>query len=306
VNPRQRPKPSWEAQAFAYFDRLPKKVFLRTEFADILRKQADEWEAPRSLTPSRLITVLQKHGALRIIQLKLSRAIDAEPDKTPSEDRKVLTRLCWGNPSPYSVGVSLRSGAYLSHASAVFLHGLTGELPKTIYVNKEQSAKAPGSSGLTQEAIDRAFKNGQRRSTYIFEYDAYRFVLLSGKNTNRLEVSDVQVDDGAVVSVSKLERTLIDIVVRPLYAGGVFEVAKAYVAAKEQVSTSVLLATLRKLAYVYPYHQAIGYYMERAGYERGKLERFRSLGLQYDFYLANKMPLPRYVPEWRLWVPNDL
>jgi predicted transcriptional regulator of viral defense system len=305
MSPRNRPGSSWEAKAFAHFERLPKKVFLRTEFANILHKHADEWEAPRSLTPSRLITVLQKRGALRTIRLKLSRAIDA-PDETPSENRKVLTRFGWGNTSPYSVGASLRSGAYLSHASAVFLHGLTDELPKTIYVNKEQSAKAFRSPVLTQDAIDRAFKNRQRRSTYIFDWDAYRFVLLSGKNTNRLEVSEIKTDDGSVVSVTKLERTLIDIVVRPLYAGGVFEVAKAYVAAKGRLSASTLIATLRKLEYVYPYHQAIGYYLERAGLEQKTLERFRALGLRHDFYLANDIASPQYVPQWRLWVPKDL
>jgi hypothetical protein len=298
--------PSWEAKAFEYFEGLPQKVFLRTDFARILAAQASEWSAPKSLTPSRLITVLFKRGSLKDIELILTRTLDASAEREPSERRKALTRYAWRTPSPYSIGVSLRSGAYLSHASAVFLHGLTDEVPKTIYVNKEQSAKPIGTQTLTQDAIDRAFKNRQRQSTYIFEHESYRYILLSGKNTNRLEVSEMSLQDGALVSTTKLERTLIDIAVRPLYAGGVFEVTKAYSAARERVSAATLIATLRKLDYTYPYHQAIGYYMERAGFSGSQLDRLRSIGLQYNFYLANAMPSPHFVPEWKLWVPDGL
>jgi hypothetical protein len=271
-----------------------------------LDAQSGEWGAPKSLTPSRLISVLQRRGSLRSIELRLSRSLEPELENIRPEQRKTVTRLAWGNPSPYAIAVTLRSGSYLSHASAVFIHGLSDELPKTIYVNKEQSAKPFRQPHLTQEAIDRAFSNRQRQSTYIFEYETHRFVLLSGKNTNRLEVSDFRLDDGSSVPTTKLERTLIDIAVRPLYAGGVFEVAKAYVTARDRASASTLLATLRKLEYVYPYHQAIGYYMERAGFTATQLERFRSLGLQFDFYLANGLSARRYVPEWRLWVPESM
>ena len=61
---------------------------------------------------------------------------------------------------------------------------------------------------------------------------------------------------------TNLERTLIDAAVRPVYAGGVFEVRKAYQLAKEKVSVNRLAALLQKLNYIYPYHQAIGFYLE--------------------------------------------
>lgn len=61
--------------------------------------------------------------------------------------------------------------------------------------------------------------------------------------------------------MTKLERTLIDIAVRPNYAGGVHHVLEAYAAAKSRVSVNVLLATLQKMEYVYPYHQVIGFYI---------------------------------------------
>lgn len=300
-----RAVPSWETRAIAFFERTPQKVFQRTEFARILMEQNTEWGAPRSLTPSRLISVLHRNG-LREVDLIQELPPDGSSSELPPKPPKTLTRLAWGEPNPYSLGASLRSGAYLSHASAVFLHGLTQEVPKTIYVNKEQSEKPSDPSSLTQESLDRAFQNKQRVSTYVFVHKDHRFLLLSGKHTNRLEVANLQIEGGATVPVTKVERTLIDITVRSLYAGGVFEVAKAFVAARERVSVSTLVATLKKLEYVYPYHQAIGYYMERAGFSQNQLERVRSLGLDYRFYLANNLHAPRLVPQWNLWVPDGL
>ena len=126
----------------------------------------------------------------------------------------------------------------------MFLHGLSTRVPKTIYVNKEQSVKPPPAGGLTQHGLDRAFASAQRASTYVFQYEGYRFVLLNGKkNTNRLEVSQLRDPQGDYVDATKLERTLIDIAVRPAYAGGVFEVLKAYRAAKDRISVITLAAT---------------------------------------------------------------
>jgi hypothetical protein len=92
--------------------------------------------------------------------------------------------------------------------------------------------------------------------------------------------------------------------VRPNYAGGVFQVMEAYRAARDRVSVGVLLTTLRKLDYRYPYHQAIGYYMERAGYTAQALARVAELEMDLDFYLAHGLPNRAYSKRWRLHHPD--
>jgi hypothetical protein len=94
--------------------------------------------------------------------------------------------------------------------------------------------------------------------------------------------------------------------VRPIYTGGVFEVAKAFELAKEQVSVNGLCAMLRKLNFIYPYHQAIGYYMERAGYRSKQLDLVRSFPMEHDFHLTHGMTDSEYVKQWRLHVPRGL
>ena len=71
--------------------------------------------------------------------------------------------------------------------------------------------------------------------------------------------------------MTNVERTLIDATVKPMYAGGVFEVAKAFALANDRLSVNKLMPMLRKLDFSYPYHQAIGYYLERAGYKSSQL-----------------------------------
>lgn len=276
------------------FSDVPPRIFIRRELASLIKKATSDGQLPVSVSATRFIDFLGSHG--------LTRVRFAPPEHTGT----AVTRYVWGPVSIFSLGLSLRAGAYLSHGTAVFLHGLTDQIPKTVCVNKEQSVKPPPSLPLTQEGLNRAFANSQRASTYVFGWEGNRFVLLSGKNTNRLEVSELAGPAGERLDVTKLERTLIDITVRPAYAGGVFEVAKAFRAAKDRISINTLVATLKQLGYVYPYHQAIGFYLERAGIDPAKLEKLKQLGLNFDFFLSHKMGPTAYSPEWRLHFPEGM
>ena len=223
-----------------------------------------------------------------------------------SENYNSLVRFLWGDVATYEVSLSLRSNAYLCHGTAVFLHGLNDQIPKVIYVNGEQSLKPTTTSSLTQVRIDLALSRPQRTSNYVFDYQGTRIILLSGKNTNRLEVATIQTPNGESVDCTKIERTLIDITVRPTYSGGIFQVLEAYRAAKDRMSTNVLAATLKKLAYVYPYHQAVGFLLERAGYPSSSTNRFRDFGLNFDFYLVHGATKTRYDSTWRIHYPEGL
>ncbi len=295
--PRKQDPEDWLPNVEEFLDRKDQRVFSYQELSRLFNAQQSDLRIPGSTSFTRFLTTL-------VEQSHIQEFVARRENRRSSEGAK--KRYVWRHASPYSLGTALVKGSYLSHASAMFLHALTDQIPKTIYVNKEQSPKPTPRGSLSQPAIDRAFESSPRTSKYIFATSDYRYVLLSGKNTGRLEVTDVQDPFGDTVYTTKIERTLIDIVVRPTYSGGVFEVLRAYKTARDRISVNTLFAMLKKLQYVYPYHQSIGFLMERAGYSEAALAKCDRLGIQWDFYLHHKIKNPSFNERWRLHYPQGL
>ncbi|WP_031242201.1 type IV toxin-antitoxin system AbiEi family antitoxin domain-containing protein [Advenella kashmirensis] len=262
----------------------------------LLSNQRSFWRLAKSTTTQDFIEFLKKQGKLREYHF-------------PFPHRKE-TRYVWGEQPLLNILQTLRPNSYFSHYTAMRMHGLTEQIPKTIYINHEQHLKSQSSGALEQTNIDTAFSRQPRISNNVIEFEGNRIYLLNGKNTGQLGVINEPMNDEegqqVLVRVTGVERTLIDITVRPVYSGGVYEVLKAFTLAKEQVSVNALISMLKKINHIYPYHQAIGFYLERAGYRSSLLDLVRRLPIEYDFYLDNKMQDMEYVKAWQLYIPKGL
>jgi predicted transcriptional regulator of viral defense system len=275
-----------------FFQSATKRVYKKAEISSVFSEHKKDWRIPSEISLSKIIDFLSKESKLREVEI-------------PSTYEFTEKRFIWESASAYELATSLRKNSYLSHGSAIFLHALNDQIPHIIYLNYEQSEKPESKGELTQTAIDRAFGNNQRKSNLSFFYETdYEITIINGKHTNRLEVIEIE-HENVALPVTGIERTLIDITVRPAYAGGVFQVFEAFKTAKDRVSVNVLIATLKKMKYVYPYHQAIGFYMERAGYPEKLWARLLTIGTDFNFYLAHHLPKKKNFDEkWKLYYPD--
>ena len=272
------------------FEAAPSHVFTRGEIDEIVAANRAFWRLTASTTTNKFITYLLNAAPLKAVRFEFP--------------YRPTIRYMWGEIHPILVAQSLKPEGYFSHYTAIQLHGLTEQIPKTIYLNFEQDL-AGGGGELTQERIDRAFKLKPRVSNNVAPLGDLRVCLLNGRSTGRLGVIEIDAPRIGRLRVTGIERTLIDAAVRPVYAGGVSDVAEAYRLAADRVSVNKLVAYLKKLAYTYPYHQAIGYYLERADvYKDSQLDLLRRIPRKFDFYLANRMGAVQYDEKWRLFVPQ--
>ncbi len=281
-------------EIFSTFSKAPQKAFSHAQLTAVLRQNRHAWQLAKYTTLLDFISFLTKHGKLRAHTFR-------------SENyAHEITRYSWGKMSPQELALCIKPRAYLCHGTALTLHGLATLNTNKIYVNVEQSIKRSSERSLTQDAINRAFSTKQRQSNLIYTYDKISVIMIAGKNTNRLGVEQRAGSGSELIQVTDLERTLIDITVRPAYADGIPQVYNAYRAAKDRVSVDRLLEILKKLDYVYPYHQSIGFLMQETGYPEKSCAKLRALGLNHDFYLAHAMQEPEYSKHWRLFYPKNL
>ncbi len=272
------------------FREKPQRIYTAADIRRILNDNRGYWRLSYSTTTDDFIRFM-----LDSTDLKQERI---------SFPYRPAIRFTWGDASTYSIVQSINASGYFTHYSAMHFHGLTEQLPKAIYFNQEQRATGGGGS-LSQSRINNAFRGKCRVTSNVASFRDREIHFLNGQHTRQLAVIDVILPDDVHVRATNIERTLIDAAVRPVYSGGIFEVAKAYAFAHGQFSVNKLVAILTQYNFTYPYHQAIGFYLKRTGlYTQNQLELLRKFPIKYDFYLDYGLKSPDYDKEWRLFVPK--
>lgn len=279
-----------------YFENSGQNIYNKSDIETILSVNRKFWRLLSSTKVDEFLYFLVKETKMKRVELNFSY-------------RKII-KYIWNDVPLYTFILSLKDNSYFSHYTAIYFNDLTEQIPKTIYLNQEQALKGFVSSDLEQERIDAAFKRPVRISKNTAIYKNSKIVIINGKNTGQLGVIDIPDPDkksekGAIVRVTNIERTLIDATVRPVYSGGVFEVLKAYKMAKERVSVNKLSAMLKQLNFIYPYHQAIGFYLEKSGvYNEKQIKIIEKYQRKYDFYLTHQMKEVEYSKKWKLFYPK--
>ncbi|MBK7692350.1 MAG: hypothetical protein IPJ31_15020 [Bacteroidetes bacterium] len=106
----------------SHFHEGKRKIYSKKELVEIFYQNRILWNLPGSMYPDAFIEKLLSSEIL------IKREIHFEGYITIKERYMVL------DTSAFEVALSLMGKSYLSHYTAVYLHGLTKQIPKTIYV----------------------------------------------------------------------------------------------------------------------------------------------------------------------------
>ncbi|SDC60441.1 Transcriptional regulator, AbiEi antitoxin, Type IV TA system [Pelagirhabdus alkalitolerans] len=268
-----------------------KILFTEKDLYRIFENNRNDWKLPRSTKMDDFLSFLSKQNII-------TRSITLDFPK--GTFKRYVYNQTHSDIDALTVVRSLYDNGYFSHNTAAFLHGLTQNIVKTIYFNKELTPKNSEISQLKQDNIDRAFSKEARASQNISYFDGQQIVLLNSKFTNNLGVTEL--GDNPVTNI---EKTLIDIAVRPHYAGGSFEVLNMYKNAKGVASVNKIYSYLKKIQYIYPYHQVIGFYLERAGFKDTAVKLMERFPINYHFYLRHNMKNMSFSDRWNLYYPEE-
>lgn len=288
--PTQR-SPHWRRVADR-FESINGVAWRLKPLESILEQIRVELKINASFSPRMFIDKMNELGVLVEVRLNF-----------PVRPAKLIARK--GRAHPEHIACALSQSAYLSHYTALALHDLTDDVPKIVYVTIPQPRKSY-SRALTQDEIDASMSKPARETTDIAPWSGIRIARLRGQDSGGLEIIDRDLA-GYPIRITSIERTLIDVVVRPECAGGTHRVFEAFRRAQGRISVNRLVGILRSLDYSYPWHQALGFYLERSGvYPAKSLAFVRRLPIELDFYLEHGIGKSgEYVPEWRLWIPRN-
>lgn len=274
----------------SFFKACDRRVWTKTQLEKALTDMRNDWDLAERIGVSEFTAYL-------LDETLLTRT-------TLTSYSKIIDRFWWGEPTIYELASSLCTTGYFSHHSAMYLNGLIACEPNTVYFNSEQKSKGAKQGSLQQASIDHAFRVSPRISNNRNTYGDREICFVNGKNTGQYGVTSRKYPEHGLIRITNVARTLVDIVVRPAYSGGVREIVNAYQNATNKVATDEIVKVLETFRHTYPYHQAIGFLMEKSGcWEDKDIDLFRAMRMDYDFYLDYKMTDAHYSKAWRLYYP---
>lgn len=277
-----------------YFAHLKENAFTTNDLATIFGDHRLQWKIAAYRNSKDFIKFLKERDVLQIKRLK---------HQLTGSIKTILSKK---DSTYYDIGLAIKKEGYLSNYTAMVLHELTLQIPKTVYVsymkNETIAYHNPDDVILTQNSIDSAFSKPQRLTSDVYksETDGYRLYFVQKNYAPK----DIGVVSSKNLRFTDLERTILDITVRPAYSGGVFQVLDAYIAAKQKVDPEKLLNYLNGLNYIYPYHQLVGFYLDKAGYSKPILDLFFEKISDYNFYLTYNISNKKFNEKWKIFYPK--
>ena len=166
----------------------------------------------------------------------------------------------------YEVAMALVQPAAISHWTALNYHGLTEQIPRHVFVLTTTDVSVPRK---------RTSESAEARVGYPVNGTVYRFVQVRPERyfgVERIWMGDAR------VSITNLERTLLDGLAMPQHCGGFGEVIHAFGEAMDQVNINRIIEYAQQLGLAVA--KRAGWVLERQGSEAAQLDELAALPIK--------------------------
>lgn len=227
--------------------------------------------------------------------------------------RTVALYSSTANPTPYDVALGLSPAGYFCNLTSLYYHGLTNQVPSTVYVASESIKEYAGrlrNDALNDYDIFSHFVKTHRATKNIFKFNNYSIVLTERVKRGNVGVEYVKASNRVCPEGSKvtsLERGLIDAVVHPQYNGGIGSVVEFYAVGAKHLNIAKLLQIYNALDFRYPYWQAIGFVCDKTGATKVARHIANHFEVRNKFYIDHLAKDSwGFDSKWQIYFPKGL
>jgi len=212
----------------------------------------------------------------------------------------------------YELAAKMFPAGYFCNLSSIYFHSLTNQIPKTIYICNETISGhlKTKAAGMNNSLLRRAFIKPHRHTSYVFAVNNCEIVVVDRKKKSDHGIVKIHAHNTLLPNNSRItsvERALIDAVVSPQYNGGIVSVYTYFKKARQKMDVAKLMDIYRKLDFVYPYSQVLGFFLDNIGLQNQAADIFNVYPPQFKFFVDHNAKASwSYDEKWKLYYPNGL
>ncbi|MCP4134737.1 MAG: hypothetical protein GY754_27430 [bacterium] len=225
-----------------------------------------------------------------IHELKINSKIHNLPEKLYHD-----TSLNPGSPNAFDIALSLKKKSFLTGYLVFAFLGWTEYIPTIIHVNWKRNLFKKTNSPIVNDVLQKVAFKPKKASRLRFKYNDYEIMILNGQVIKKYKqqhfrlLSEIaELPDYTETYVE--ERLIIESLINYHYFGGADIVWDAGIDQFLNLDLDLMYKIYKELDLIYPYANAIGYWMEKAGVSQKYLRKWEKMidyNMQFHMFMGD-------------------
>lgn len=197
----------------------------------------------------------------------------------------------------YDFVATFEKQGFFSMSTSLNIQGLSNEKNEFVFFSKELTPKYYNKNNeIHQEDIDQAYEKEYRYTSSIATYKNNHVIYLTPKHTGRFEV--VRYNE---YYVSSVHRAFVEMIIHVQYFKSFETVIEIFKPLKNRLDVKRIFKVLEIFDLIYPYHQLIGFSLEKVGFYKNDLDLFKKQVSDLKFYTQKSKIKYTFDSYWNIY-----